>query len=69
MTKAELFKRLADVPDDQELMILDGFNAGGFPREINVYHEHTVTEKDAEECGDCEELVGTKVFVLGYGSY
>jgi hypothetical protein len=69
MTKAELFERLADVPDGQEIMILDGSNAGGFPRDINVFSERTITATDAQECADCEDFVGTTVFVLGYGFY
>ncbi len=51
------------------LMILDGFNGGGNPREINLVTNRVVEESDAQDCGDCEDLVGQKVMVLGYGFY
>lgn len=55
---------------DMEIMILDGFNGGGYPRKINLGPiTRTITEEDAEESGDCEELVGQEVAVMGYGFY
>jgi len=68
MTCEELIKRLRSFPADSQVMILDGFNAGGCPREINVGpHPRVVSEKDAEESADAEALVGETVVVLGYG--
>jgi len=57
------------VDPDAEIMILDGFNGGGHPREINLVSTHTVTEDDANEAADCEEIVGQTVAVIGYGCY
>jgi hypothetical protein len=70
MTKAELLKRLASYPDDSEVMILDGFEGGGFPREINLGPTtRIVGEGDSDETSDCEGIVGKTVVVLGYGNY
>jgi hypothetical protein len=70
MTKAQLIRRLSDVDDDIEIMILDGFNGAGNPREINFGPTPVqITEEDAEATADCEGLVGEAVFVLGYGCY
>lgn len=69
MTAHELANKLLEGLDT-ELMVLDGFNGGGFPREVNLGPAfRTITEEDAEESGDCEGLVGTEVMVIGYGCY
>jgi hypothetical protein len=58
------------VDPDAEIMILDGFNGGGSPREINLVHpSYDITEADASEAADCEGIVGQTVTVLGYGCY
>lgn len=70
MTIGELIARLSEFPMDKRVMILDGFNAGGYPREINVGPiKQTVTKDDVENCADCEGLKGQKVVVIGYGCY
>ena len=70
MTIAELREQLAEFPDDMEIMILDGFNGGGVPREINIHPwYHTITDDDAADTADCEDIVGENVVVMGYGSY
>ena len=70
MTIAELREQLAEFPDDMEIMILDGFNGGGVPREINIHPwAHTITDDDAANTFDCEERAGENVIVIGYGSY
>lgn len=70
MTKQELLRRLDKFPNDVEVMILDGFNGGGVPRTINLGpSDHIITETDADEACDCEDRVGEKVVVLGYGFY
>lgn len=69
MTKAQLIKRLADYPDDALVMILDGFNGGGRPREINLVALRVVEDADAAETADCEDLVDEMVVALGYGCY
>lgn len=70
MTKNDLIARLNAIKGNPEIMILDGFNGGGFPREINLGPtNYEITKKDADESGDCEEKVGKKVYVMGYGCY
>jgi hypothetical protein len=50
-------------------MILDGYNGGGVPRDINVYSQRTITGADADDTADCEQRIGEVVYVLGYGCY
>lgn len=69
MTKAQIIARLAEYPDDQEIMILDSFNGAGIPREINLISTRAITIKNAEETVDCEDIVGQEVIVLGFGCY
>lgn len=71
MTVGQLRKRLETFPDDMEVMILDGFNGGGYPRTINFgpNNYRTITESDANECGDCEGRVGERIVLMGYGFY
>jgi hypothetical protein len=70
MTNAQLIVRLESFHPDIEVMILDGFNGGGEPREINLGpNRRTITEKNADEGADCEGKVGRAVIVLGYGCY
>lgn len=73
MTVSDLIKQLqkyAEISPDIPVMILDSFNGGGTPREINMLpHRREVTKDDANEAADCEELVGKTVLVMGYGCY
>ncbi len=65
-----MIKRLSDYPKNMQVMILDGFNGGGFPREINLGpFDRKIKKIDAEEVADCEEIIGKKVVVMGYGCY
>lgn len=58
------------MPQDQEIMILDGFNAGGYPRTINLGPmSHIISEEDVKSTYDCEDRAGEKVVILGYGCY
>ena len=69
MKSHELAQQLLQEPNI-EIMILDGFNGGGYPREINLGPiTQTITEEDANESGDCEEMVGEDVLIMGYGFY
>lgn len=69
MKAHEFARRLLSGPD-QELMVLDGFNGGGFPREINFGPvPRTISQEGEDECGDCEGMVGEEVLVIGYGCY
>lgn len=53
-----------------EVMILDGFNGGGEPRDINLGPtEQVITQDNADEGADCEGKVGQKVLIIGYGCY
>lgn len=54
---------------DIEVMILDGFNGGGYPREINLIREHKITLEDCDESADCEGKFLDDVVLLGYGCY
>ena len=70
MTKAQLIAELAPFSDDTEVMILDGFNGGGEPREINLGPmKQKITKKNAKEGADCEGKVGNTVAIMGYGFY
>ena len=70
MTKRELLQRLAKYDDDMEIMIMDEFNGNGAPRTINFGPVITVvTDADADETSDCEEIAGQEVIVIGFGSY
>lgn len=71
MIVRELIERLQTLDQDREIMILDGFNAGGYPRTINIPpSDHEIQRIDILDCGDCEEMpIGHKVYVMGYGCY
>lgn len=66
----ELITELSGYDQNMEVMILDGFNGGGEPREINLGPTtRTITKANADEGADCEGHVGEKVVVMGYGCY
>jgi hypothetical protein len=70
MTNTELIKKLQAFPPNAQVMILDGFNGAGAPREINLGPSmDQVTEVDALESADCEGLEGQFIITLGYGCY
>lgn len=70
MKVGQLIKALQAYDPEKEVMILDGFNGGGVPRTINLGPSlREVTQQDADEASDCEELVGETVVHMGYGCY
>lgn len=70
MTAAQLISRLSQIPPDTEVMILDGFNGGGDPREINFGPvTRKITNANAEDTADCEGKIGNTVVLIGYGCY
>ncbi len=70
MKISTLIDSLNSYDPSTEVMILDGFNGGGDPREINLGpSERVITEQNAKDGADCEGKVGETVVVLGYGSY
>lgn len=71
MTVQELINRLQKLDPNAPIMILDGFNGGGYPREINYGPvEDEIDQKSIDDCADCEEFEpGTMVCVMGYGFY
>jgi len=70
MTVEDLIKRLKTLDKNRDIMILDGFNGGGYPREINLGPTtHIITKEDEKECGDCEGKIGKKIYIMGYGVY
>jgi len=70
MQVKDLIEALKELDPQQEIMILDGFNGGGTPRTINIGPiSHKIIAQEAEEAGDCEDLLGQTVYVIGYGCY
>lgn len=68
MRVSELIERLRNCPQNHEIMILDGFNGGGDPREIHFGPcGKEITEEQAEFVVDCEGKSGRRITVLGYG--
>lgn len=70
MNVSELIEQLKKFDGDMEVMILDGFNGGGCPREINLGPSTSkITLWNAGESADCEGRAGEKIVRLGYGCY
>lgn len=70
MTAKLLIECLQQLPPDRIVMILDGFNGSGEPREINFQSNKRITESNVKNGADCcEELLGQVVTVLGYRFY
>jgi len=70
MKKSELIKALEAIEGDPVIMILDGFNGGGEPRDINLGpSEREITDQNAADGADCEGRQGESVVVMGYGCY
>jgi hypothetical protein len=71
LTVGELKEILSKYDDNMEVMILDGFNGGGYPRSINnMPRQYEIKQKDIDEMGDCEHKeVGEKIVLMGYGFY
>lgn len=66
----EKLKRMQALQGDPEVMVLDGFNGGGHPRALNLGPTlRCITQENADESGDCEDRVGLRVVVIGFGSY
>lgn len=62
---------LSNMNPEMEIMILDGFNGGGYPRHINTgIGTQLISQDDVDECADCEDVgAGTEVYTMGYGCY
>jgi hypothetical protein len=70
MKVKDLIKRLSKFDQNMEVMILDGFNAAGSPRDINFGPViQTIGEQAAEDSADCEGRAGEKIVSMGYGCY
>jgi hypothetical protein len=70
MTVSELISELSQYDPSLEVMILDGFNGSGTPREINLGPvTQLISEEDGQESADCEWMVGDEVVIMGYGCY
>jgi hypothetical protein len=67
----DLISELNKFDQEDEVMILDGYNGGGNPREINFGPKQISIKEDfIENCADCEEFdVNSKVVILGFGCY
>ena len=70
MKVKELIKRLSKFDPNMDVMILDGFNGGGSPRDINFGPLiQAIGKNDAAAAADCEGREGEKVVSMGYGCY
>jgi hypothetical protein len=70
MTTKQLIQLLRKHPPTAQVMILDGFNGGGAPRDLNLGPAlQAISSEDADATADCEQRIGEKVVVLGYGCY
>ena len=66
----EKLKRMQALQGDPEVMVLDSHNGGGHPRTLNLGPVlRCIKQEDADEAGDCEERVGERVVLLGFGCY
>ena len=70
MTISQLIEKLKDYPPDMQIMILDSFNGGGCPRDLNCGpYEALIEDRHAEIAADCEGREGEQVVLIGYGCY
>jgi len=71
MSVKQLIEHLSKFDDNVEVMILDGFNGQGNKRTINFTPSNLqiITPEDEETGSDCNDKVGNKVVLLGYGCY
>lgn len=70
MTVKDLVDSLKNFDQKAEIMILDGFNGGGHPREINCGpFTHEVSTNDESSTADCEGWTGREAVVMGFGCY
>jgi hypothetical protein len=71
MNVKELIEHLSKFNKNAEVMILDGFNGQGNKRTINWTPSslRAITKIDAKESGDCEDKIGKKVVMIGFGCY
>jgi len=71
MKVAELIARLRELPLSAEIMVLDGFNGGGVPRELKLKPvPHKISQEDIDDSADCDDFnVGDEVFIIMYGCY
>lgn len=68
ITVGALKDKLSKFDDSLEVMVLDGFNGGGDPRNISISSEPI--EITSEYKGhDCEGKIGDMVVILSYGNY
>jgi hypothetical protein len=70
MTVQDLIDRLSKQDPSMHVMLLDGPNGSGTPRDLNLGPvTRSIEETDADESADCEGRVGEEVLVLGFGCY
>lgn len=70
MTVRELIAKLQAHDPFQEVMVLDGPNGGGVPRDLNLGPvQRRLTAQDEENTADVEGRAGEVVVVLGCGCY
>lgn len=70
MRVQQLIAQQRQYDPNAEVMILDGHNGAGAPREINMGPTvRVISQADADDGADCEGKVGKSVVVMGYGCY
>jgi len=76
MLVMQLIEQLSQLPQTLEVTILDGFNGGGIPRDINltphVYDPKEwewTTNKERDDYSDIHTPTGQPIVVMGYGCY
>lgn len=70
MTVQELINHLSSFDPESQIMILDSFNGGGSPRDLNHGPRYYfIKEIDGRDCSDCEDRIDEKVVLIGFGCY
>lgn len=65
MKVKDLIEYLKLYPPNLEVAILDGFNGGGVPREINLGPTNMTLRDET----DLKTKIGKEIIVMGYGCY
>jgi hypothetical protein len=68
MTVSELIDRLQKLPADYEVMV-ENSAAGSGPQDVQSAKDTTISQSDANNCGECEGRVGERIVLLSFGSY
>ena len=64
MDSHELAKKLLSL-SNRKVMVMDSIG----PQDVSSCYIYTITNEDADNCGDCEGIVGEEVIAISFGSY